>query len=296
MALTSDRVVELTVCSESTRQLATEHINDLAPHSTPPQLPARRNVFDDDEFDRLAVDASKIHFGRKNQDQTADDFLQDRSTAPTKAAILSALAAFDSDDDERDDTYDIEDVGGTVDAAVPGNNPEEANADMRDANDEALFRAYKMTPSAFERDSTTRRGKARMAMKEETGMTDEAIEGWSLMLARDPRQMRRLEAKYSRDSAFTGTQRDLAPTAWRSSPAGSGTEDSEVEGSRGRGGARGRGRGGRGGRGNGSVAGPSGDRDTGVARQRKEANKGSTANHNRRDQRARKMARGGFPG
>ena len=125
-------------------------------------------------------------------------------------------------------------------------------------------------------------------------MTDEAIEGWALMLSRDPRQMRRLEAKFSN---FTGAQRELGPTSWRASPAGSGTEDSDMDGNnRGRGGRlRGAARGGRG-RGRGDVAGPTGDKETEAARNRKEANKGSRANHNRRDQRARKMARGGFPG
>ncbi|KAH6677482.1 hypothetical protein B0J14DRAFT_343998 [Halenospora varia] len=268
----------------------------MAPHSTPPQLPTRRNVFDDDEFDQLTMDTSRLHFGRRNPNQTADDVLDDKSTAPNKAAILSALAAFDSDDDERDDTYDVEDVGGTVDSAAPGNNPEEVNLDVRDGQDEALFRAYKSTPDVFNRDAATRRGKARMVLKESTGMTDESIEGWGLMLSRDPRQMRRLDAKFS---SFSGEQKTLAPTAWRASPAGSGTEDSDIDGNnRGRGGlrgGRGRGRGRGGGRG-GNVAGPTGDKETEVARNRKEANKGSRANHNRRDQRAKKMARGGFPG
>lgn len=214
---------------------------------------------------------------------------------PNKAAILSALAAFDSDDDERDDTYDIADVGGSVDSAAPGNNPEESNPDVRDGNDEALFRAYQMMPKLFDRDTATRRGKPRVALREETSMTDEAIEGWALVLSRDPKQLRRLEAKFV---TFKGSQNDLPPTSWRSSPAGSGTEESEVDGNnRGRGG-RYRGRRARGGigRGRGNVAGSTGDRETEVARQRKEANKGSRANHNRRDQRARKMARGGFPG
>jgi activating signal cointegrator complex subunit 2 len=220
--------------------------------------------------------------------------LQDRSTAPNKAAIFSALAAFDSDDDERDDTYDITDVGGTVDSAAPGNNPEEdrANTDVRDAQDEVLFRAYRATPNVFDRDAATRRGKLRMTLKEETGMTDESIEGWGLMLSRDGRQIKRLEAKFS---TFTGAQKELAGTAWRASPQGSGTEDSDVDGNnRGRGGRPriGRGRG----RGRGNVVGPSREKETEQARQRKEANKGSRANHNRRDQRAKKMARGGFPG
>jgi activating signal cointegrator complex subunit 2 len=272
---------------ELSEQASADHTLELAPHSTPPQLPTRRNIFDDDEFDQLAVSTSKLHFGRKNPDRTADEILQDRSTAPNKAAILSALAAFDSDDDERDDTYDIEDVGGTVDSA----NPEDANADVRDAHDEVLFKAYKATPGIFERDAATRRGKERGVLREQTGMTDEALEGWALMLSRDPRHMRRLEAKFS---TFAGGQKELAATRWGASPAESGTEESDVDGGNmGRG--RGRGRGGPG-RGRGNAAGPTGERDTEVARQRKEANKGSRANHNRRDQRARKMARGGFPG
>ncbi|TGO88374.1 hypothetical protein BPOR_0166g00120 [Botrytis porri] len=268
---------------------------DLVPHSTPPQLPTRRNIFDDDELDQLTVDASRLHFGRRNPNQTADDVLQDRSTAPNKAAILSALAAFDSDDDERDDTYDVADVGGTVDSATPEEfNPE--NNSQQSAHDEALFRDYKSSPSIFARDATTRRSKERAAIRQDTGMTDEALEGWAVMLSRDPRQMRRLETRFT---TFKGEQTSLESMSWK---AVEGEEDGNGIGNRGRGGrirgqARGgRGGGGRGGRGNGNVAGTSGDKETDVARQKKEANKGSRANHNRREGRARKMARGGFPG
>ncbi len=222
--------------------------------------------------------------------------LKDRSTAPKKAAILSALAAFDSDDDERDDTYDVEDVGGTVDSATPGNNPEEATVGPSDSNEKVLFRAFKMNPNVFDRDAATRRSKPRIHLKGETGITDEAIEGWALMLSRDPRRMRRLEAKFS---SFSGAQKELTPTAWRAETRGSGTEDSDSGGRDDRGPNRGpKTRGGHrlGGRGRGGNAvGPAGEKETEAARQRKEANKGSRANHNRRDQRARKMARGGFP-
>ena len=186
----------------------------------------------------------------------------------------------------------MEDVGGTVDSATPGNNPEETNSEANDAIDETLFRAFKENSAVFNRDASTRRGKIRLTLKEQTGLTDEAIEGWGLMLSRDSRQMRRLDAKFS---TFTGGQRELATSSWKSNAAGSGTEDSDIDGNnKGRGGFRGRvGRGGRG-RGRGNVAGPVGEKDTEVARHKKEANKGSRANHNRRDQRAKKMARGGF--
>ncbi len=107
--------------------------------------------------------------------------------------------------------------------------------------------------------------------------------------------MRRLEARLNN---FTGAQQLLASTSWRVSPAGSGTEESDFGGNnRGKGGfLRGQLGGGRGrGRERGNVAGPAGEADTEMARRRKEANKGSRANHNRKDQRDRKMARGGFP-
>ncbi|KAI1073359.1 hypothetical protein F5B20DRAFT_574856 [Whalleya microplaca] len=286
---TADRAKELS--PERTRKKS----HDLAPRPTPPQAPVRHNIFDDDEFDKLTVDVSNLHFGKRNPGKTADDVLKDRSSAPNKAAILSALSAFDADDDERDDTYDAVDAG----IIVNDGNPEDTDDQKRkDTNEESLFRAYQVNPKSFDRDAVTRRSDARTKLKQQTGMTDEAIEGWAVMLGRTPHQMKQLETKYS---AFAGEQRALPSTSWRANQAESGAEDSEADGGapaarggfRGRG--RGRGRGGGGGRG-GNVAGTSGDKDTDNARRRKEANKGSRANHNRRDQRAKKMARGGFPG
>ncbi|KAL9613075.1 MAG: hypothetical protein Q9167_002374 [Letrouitia subvulpina] len=259
----------------------------------PSVLPSRRNVYDGDDFDRLAISPSQIHRGPKNLNRTADTMLQDRSEAPNKAAILSALAAFDSDDDERDDTYDVEDVGGTIDKALPSS--EDVDADFRDNDEQALFSAYKASPELFERNANTRRGKSRTNLKNETGMTDEAIEGWAIMIERDPRRLRRLEAKYS---TFNGGQPELARTSYQVSPAGSGIEDSDGGEGRNdprennRGGVQGRGRRGR--RGN-TAADPTDERSARAARQ-ENASKGWRANHNRRNQRARKMARGGFAG
>ena len=47
-------------------------------------------------------------------------------------------------------------------------------------------------------------------------------------------------------------------------------------------------------RGKGSVAGPSGNKDAGDARKYKETKKATKANHNRREQRAKKIAKGGY--
>ncbi|KAI9872748.1 MAG: hypothetical protein M1830_001232 [Pleopsidium flavum] len=268
----------------------------LAPHPTPSLLPTRPNTLsssnnNNTDLTTLSLPPTHLHIGRANPTLTADTLLSTPPTAPNKAAILSALAAFDSDDDERDDTYDASDVGGTVDSTMPAIDNNNVDTDLREDgdNEEALFAAYKLSPEVFGRDAVTRRGKARAALKSDTSMTDEAIEGWGLMLGRDARRMRRLEARFG---MFGGVQRELGTTAWR---GGSGGEDSDI-GGRGRGGSRERGGRGGGGRRGANVAGPADNKGTQIARQRKDANKGSRANHNRRDQRARKMARGGSAG
>ncbi len=283
--------------TENLPEGTTPRTHDLAPglepHSTPPLLPTRRNIHDNDDFDRLAIDTSRLALGRRNADLTADRLLSDQRPSSQKAAILSALAAFDSDDDERDDTYDVEDVGGTVDAT----NDDNAGERREEAHEEALFHAYKTSPEVFNRDSDTRRGKYRAALKSETGMTDEAIEGWGIMAGRDQRRLQRLERKYEMAAGAAG-QTQLGRSSWTADSGAEGTEDSDA-GANARGGRGGRGRGrgrGRGGAAGAGVAGPSDDKGTQVARQRKDANKGSRANHNRRDQRARKMARGGLMG
>jgi len=290
-------------------------VPNLAPSTTPPPSSpsfdpySRRNVYDkDEELTSLTLGTSRLHLGRRDQAATADHLLSSRADANAKAAILSALAAFDADDDEHDDTYDIEDVGGTVDSvgatidtARPGRATEEGDVtidDMRDKNEEALFSAWRTGPEVFERGSAIRLSQARRALKSETGMTDEAIEGWAIMIKRDPRRLRRLELKFE---TFGGrsAQAEIERTSWRGGVES--TEGSESEGG-GRGGFRGRGRGGGhrggggGGRGGGNVAGQAGEQGTEAARHKKEANKGSRANHNRRDQRAKKVARAGFPG
>ncbi|KAL2885084.1 Activating signal cointegrator 1 complex subunit2 [Ceratocystis lukuohia] len=272
---------------------AQTHI-ETAPQSTfdPPYtpsalLPTRRNIHDDDDLDRLSTSVSKnLHFGKSNSRQTADSLLHDKSTAPSKAAIMSALAAFDADDDERDDTYDADDVGAAIDSTVN----EVDGIGLGNGNEEALWRVYTENPGVFDRSNDVRSSTARAKLREETAMTDEAIEGWYIMLNRSPRLKRNLEARYS---TFDGSQTKLASSRWSRPTENSDSEDTAgpSNGGRGRGGYRGRGRGG--GRGGGSVSGSVGDAATQKARKNKEASKGSRANHSRRDAHAKKMARGG---
>ena len=265
----------------------------MAPRATPPlpptampdlpppaaDIPTRANIFDSDDLAQL-----KLHFGKQKSGRTADDALRERIDAPRKAAIMSALAAFDADDDERDDTYDAVDIGGAVEPESTGGD------DALDANDLVLFAAFQTRIEVFNRDAVARRSDDRRRLREETNMTDEVLEGWALMLQQNPQRRRRLEAKIAMSggvAGFAGGQHEVARTSWRQ------TDDDGEDGGEGpaRGGYRGRGGRGRGGRGRGgfgrpprgNVDGPSGDRDTEAARRRKESNKGSRANHNRRD-------------
>jgi activating signal cointegrator complex subunit 2 len=300
------------------------HHDPLPPRGTPPEIPSptiehpptRKNVFDADvDIAELARSddtkgPGKLHLGRADPEATADTVLADRSQhTSNKAAILSALATFDSDDDERDDTYDEADVGGTVDSVVPSSTDAEAGANAKARNaaaeeaDLALFRAYRSNPALFGRDAATRRSQPRASLKRDTGMTDEALEGWAIMLARDPRRSAKLEDKLALAAGGAGSgeggfvQPHIPSTAYRKpGPVADGSDEEKPESaSRGRGGGpRGRGRGGRrGGGGGGRGGGPSADPNSAASRQRKEENKASRANHNRRQQRAKKIARGG---
>jgi activating signal cointegrator complex subunit 2 len=291
----------------STPLPSTPHRLNLSPRPTPPldPLPERRNIFDNDPLSNLQISASQLHIGKARADYDADNLL---SAPPSnaKSAILSALAAFDSDDDERDDTYDVADVGGTVDSV-----PQDSEADLRDRKSAAaagageeeaaegvLFAAFKANLGVFARNSQTRRSKGREELRKQllekgVSMTDEAIEGFAVMLQRDPKRLKRLETRYSA-TGIGVQQTTLLPTAYRK-PAGETDTEEDTggegpAGARGRGGFRGRGRG-RGGRG-GNAGGPAGEKDTERARQRKE----TRGNQRRREGRARKMARAGFPG
>ncbi|PWW80540.1 hypothetical protein C7212DRAFT_274726 [Tuber magnatum] len=256
-----------------------------------PALPVRRNIFDNDELDRLDPSAiTRLHQGHKTNKLTADKLL-DAPEVP-KSAIYAALKAFDPDDDERDDTYDSADIGGTVDTSAPSGEDYFNGGDREgDGAEGALWSAYKSSPEVFNRDSVTRRGKARSDLRDRTNMTDEAIEGWKVMLEREPNRLRAMERKYADKRV---SQNVLVKSSWSAGDdegVGARGRGGRVRGTRGGRGGGGVGRG-RGGGGSGDVAGPAGERETQQGRAKKEANKGSRANHNRREQRAKKIARG----
>ncbi|KAK3496111.1 hypothetical protein B0T13DRAFT_470787 [Neurospora crassa] len=303
--------------------------NLRSPRSTPPLPPTRGTttitnpLVDDDDF-LLSVPASQLQLGKRT-DTSADLLLSAPPTTsnPTyKSRILSALAAFDSDDDERDDTYDAADVGGTVDAAtvaagvedirLQDNQPSQGGGAgaLAEATEAVLYEVWKTRPGVFGRDAETRRGRERKELRDKTGLSDEAVEGFGVMINRDQNMKRKLERKFG-EGAFSGQQVEIQTTRWRDHRGGEdgdGETDTDgggdgpsrgggyggPQGGRGGSGGRGRGRGGRGGGGEAGGSAGQGGPESDLAKRRKEANKGSRANHNRRDQRAKKMARGGF--
>lgn len=334
----ADRSAELSPPSPTQPKQSKPHIR--SPRSTPPFVPQTgpKPVDDDDDF-LLHVPASQLQLGKRH-DTSADKLLSapPTTTNPSyKSRILSALAAFDSDDDERDDTYDAADVGGTVDAATVAAGVEDirlhdapnpnastttqqgggAGGGLSEATEAVLYQAWKATPALFGRDAETRRGRERKELRDKTGLSDEMVEGFGVMVNRDQGMKRRLERKFGDGvGAFSGQQVEIGSTRWRDRGGEEVNTDTDTDGGggggsrggyggRGRGGGggpgRGRGRGGRGGGGGargGGEAGGSGSQapESDLAKRRKEASKGSRANHNRRDQRAKKMARGGFGG
>lgn len=181
-----------------------------------------------------------------------------------------------------------------MDTSAPPGDDDCSGDKEGDSAENALWSAYNSSPGVFNRDSETRRGKARKDLKDRTSMTDEAIEGWKVMLEREPDRLRAMERKFADRNV---SQEVIAKSSWSAGDdegvgaRGKGGRARGARGGRGSSGSVGRGRGG-GSKSGGDATGPAGEKETQQGRAKKEANKGSRANHNRRDQRAKKMARG----
>ncbi|KAI0266078.1 hypothetical protein BC834DRAFT_1041334 [Gloeopeniophorella convolvens] len=265
----------------------------------------RRNVFDGEE-----MDASRVHVGKKTDDAMA--VLRDRSFAEEmKADILRRAEAPSDDEDEdadalaifggarkgkgraREVAFDDElDELGAV--RVAGDGEESSEGGSEDEGDEGapgpetlVELAYIADPKVFERDAATRRSKERAALRAQTGWADEQIEGWRIMLERNPKLKERVLQKHE----FAGNKPLAGPvSAGPSSRSHSRSQTPDPQAARGRGGGAprgGRGRGRGGGRGGGDAA-----RD----RVWKDKNKARQGNHNRKRGHDKKMGRAGAPG
>ncbi|KAL0565159.1 hypothetical protein V5O48_016870 [Marasmius crinis-equi] len=244
----------------------------------------RRNVFDDEEMDLSKVTLAK----QKGTDTTSASFFSssnDPELALLKADILRRVEEFSDSEEEESASapvasaaFDDESEGllnSNIKVSGDGEEDGSGSEDDEEAEDTheevqtpetILERAYIQDPKLFERDAATRRGKGREDLKNRTGWKDEQIEGWKIMLERDPRRKQALVQKYE----FERPQNHLSPV-----PGPSNTHQSHPRGGRG-GGGRGRGRGGnRGGRGGG------GGNNDARDRARKEKNKSARATRGR---------------
>ncbi|KTW27696.1 hypothetical protein T552_02136 [Pneumocystis carinii B80] len=140
------------------------------------------------------VDCPKIYKGKKIF-QTADDILKDKSFVREYKQTILDLELLNQDD-ERDDTYD------DVDEFINLESSQEKNSNkLMDNMDEILYLTYIVSPEVFERGSHIRRSSARIELRSKTGFSDEQIEGWKIMLDRNPKRIEKLEnmLKFSGD-------------------------------------------------------------------------------------------------
>ncbi|KAI9507605.1 hypothetical protein F5148DRAFT_1203796 [Russula earlei] len=282
----------------------------------------RWNVFDGED-----MDVSRLTVGKKSDD--AMTVLRDRSFMDRmKLDILRRVeASTDSEDDEvdvfgvasdrakgkgkvREVAFDdeLEDIGSV---RVAGDGEESSADDDEDGREEPEMTpqtivelAYIANPKAFDRDAATRRSKERAALRAQTGWVDEQIEGFRIMLDRDPKLKEKTLARHE----FAGNKPFQTPLSGQNSRSRSGTPDAQPARGRGesgsgrrgqvRGHSRGHGRGrGRGGTRGSETVGGGGSADGGDARSHawKAKNKARQANHDRKRGHDRKMRRAGGP-
>ncbi|KAG5438371.1 hypothetical protein PCANB_002859 [Pneumocystis canis] len=138
-------------------------------------------------------DFSRIYKKKKGYDNS---FIREH-----KQTILNLALA---DDDEKDDMYD--DVGELSDIEIQDRDDFLKSNNM----DEILYATYIVSPEVFDRSSQTRKSSGRMELRSKTGLSDEQIEGWKIMLDRNPRYAEKIENMLD----FTGNQ-VLSSVEWK---------------------------------------------------------------------------------
>ncbi|TCD70688.1 hypothetical protein EIP91_002063 [Steccherinum ochraceum] len=160
----------------------------------------RRNV-----FDGVAMEPTLLRVGKKSDPAT----IQDRAyIEQMKADILRRAEEASYEDDEDEDESNKE---GGRDLAFEDDLDAESRVKVRDgeasddeegeeaaekppaAPETILELAYIRDPSLFDRDAQTRRSKGRDELRIQTGWADEQIEGWKIMLEKNPNKSRILQ-------------------------------------------------------------------------------------------------------
>lgn len=222
-------------------KVSADQLNELAPTSkqtTQPaalsrsneSFPERANIFDGDDFDRLEHDRSQVKDRRRRRDSdNADTMLKQTLSLEEQAKVLSL--AYDPNEDEFDDTYDDYERIPALD--------HQTNDDLADSTslavpsiDDLLFMTSESNPGVFER--SARKQKDREDLRARTNLSDEQIEGWMVMLKREPARARKLAEKH----AFAGQQAEIKSSKWSPSDSTDDADSPKADRSRGRGGGR----------------------------------------------------------
>ncbi|KAF7325951.1 CUE domain-containing protein [Mycena kentingensis (nom. inval.)] len=167
----------------------------------------RRNVFDEE-----VMDLEKLRVGKKAQTETT--ILGDRTFIEQMKADILRRAEAISDEEEDDNNAAIAYLEDEVNGVRVVGDGEESDSGESEGEDKKLTpetvcqRAYLRDPHLFDRDPQTRRDKARAELKEQTGWGDEQIEGWRIMLEKDPKAKEKLMRKHE----FKGNQNAIAST------------------------------------------------------------------------------------
>ncbi|KAI6020020.1 hypothetical protein F5J12DRAFT_498017 [Pisolithus orientalis] len=274
----------------------------------------RRNVFDDE-----VMDISRLHCGKKRHDEPI--FLHNKTERERmKADILRRTQIIIADEDDEGEGEEevayMDDLDGFGDTSirVTGDGEDENSSDENGESakdpvtpETILELAYIRDPKLFARDAETRRSKARAELKSQTGWSDEQIEGWRIMLERNPKKDRILQKHEFQRNRMVEVPLAESSGSECHPPSGAPSRQRGRKGSvRGRALERGCGRGGgRGGSEIGSGGGNegrsgdesgsrSGNRGMGSrGRALKDKHKASAANHNRKRGHDKKMARAG---
>lgn len=302
---------------EAIQQQAEMEARTLQPRDEFKYTQDRRNVFDGED-----MDVSRLRMGKKSDDATT--VLRDRTfmeqmkidilrrvEEPSDSEEEVDIFGFASDhakrkgktrevafDDELDDINGVRVAGDGEESSADEGEEEGEGEEQEPSIESTLERAYIANPKVFERDAATRRSKERAVLRAQTGWVDEQIEGFKIMLERNPKMKDKVLQKHE----FSGNKPLAGPV---SSGPNSRSRTPDLQPARGRGGGerggRGRGRGqGRGrGRGAGTGEGGSGsDRGGGGGDKAhdhawKGKNKARQANHDRKRGHEKKMSKAG---
>ncbi|GMF63222.1 unnamed protein product [[Candida] boidinii] len=184
----------------------------------------------DEKDNDLLLDRSRMTFGKKERRYSFDKMTEEELKKKTLTNALRLL--YESDEDEPDDTYDDQEKtsGSAVDIA-PGTmsiakekrknrkaknseidtlgleDLDIADSDYEDGEtinkkmesemdniERELFDIYRSNPEQLSR--THRKKNERTKLKQETGWSDEQIEGWARMIDKTPSRFKMLEERF----------------------------------------------------------------------------------------------------